>query len=559
MDDKVMSSDIMIPLEELPCGICRVAVDNRLSIIYANDFFYEMFGYSREQALSDGIESARSLIYPPDYRTVITRMRDCLNDRTPVFELEHRTLHRSGEYRWTLVRCRESEYDLTCALVDITERKNAQEKLRISEEEKDAALKCSGQSIDIYDIRSRSLTKQEEEAGRTGLLAVIEDVPQSILDRGLVSDDSRGEFVRFFEEMQQGIPNGRMIVQIRYADGNWRWIRAQYTLILGRSREPERGVISYEDVTRFREKEMAYQKWCRYFGGQKAKSIGYYEYNLTRDLYDGSEQDLPQILPERIRSFTGAVRYFTENFVYEEDIPKYLSFYNRQRLLGCFYSGREYERIEYRRKTEDGGWMWVKGSVQLIPDPYTEDVKAFILVRNIDEDKRRMLRMKERLEYDTLTGIMNRASVTEKITQALADDLEGREITHAFAMIDIDFFKQLNDTYGHQFGDQALREVAGVLKRNLRGDDLCGRLGGDEFVVLLKNVVSPEAVEWRLDQLRDELHREYGKGVEVSVSIGMACFPRDGKTFDDLYQKADIALYEAKNRGRNRFAAYSDT
>lgn len=558
MDNNATNSDIMIPLEELPCGICRVAIDNRLSIIYANDFFYEMFGYNRELALREGVVSAKSLIYPPDYTAVITRMRDCLNERLSVFELEHRTLHRSGECRWTLVRCRETDCGLTCALVDITDRKNAQERLRLSEEEMCAALRCTGQTIDIYDIKTRVLTKTEEAAGQMGLPTVIEDASRSILERGIVSDDSRDEFARFFEGMHEGIPNGRIIAQMKFADGSWHWIRAQYTLILSRSKEPERGVISYEDVSRFREKEMAYQKWCRYFGGQKAKSIGYYEYNLTRDLYDGSEQDLPEILPDSIRSFTGAVRYFTESVVYEEDIPKYLSFYNRERLLGCFYSNREYERIEYRRKKAQGGTMWVRGSVQLIPDPYTEDVKAFILVQNIDQEKRSMLSMKARLERDTLTGIMNRASVMEKISQVLAEETGQRKVTHAFIMIDIDFFKQLNDSFGHQFGDQALQEIAAVLKQNLRGGDLCGRLGGDEFVVLLKDIVSPEAVEWRLEQLCEELHREYGSGAEVSVSLGMACFPQDGKSFNELYEKADIALYEAKKRGRNCFVNFGE-
>ena len=129
-------------------------------------------------------------------------------------------------------------------------------------------------------------------------------------------------------------------------------------------------------------------------------------------------------------------------------------------------------------------------------------------------------------------------------------------IRHAFLLLDIDEFKQQNDTYGHQFGDQVIRDTAELLKSSLRKHDICGRLGGDEFMVFLNGVSSQERVLPRIQQLCEKLHREYAKKGSVSCSIGVAVYPEDGRDFKTLYHNADIALYEAKRAGRSNYKLF---
>jgi diguanylate cyclase (GGDEF)-like protein len=123
-------------------------------------------------------------------------------------------------------------------------------------------------------------------------------------------------------------------------------------------------------------------------------------------------------------------------------------------------------------------------------------------------------------------------------------------------MLDIDNFKMINDTQGHSAGDTLLVNIAAKLKYALRSDDLCGALGGDEFVICLKNMNLGKPLEARVSDLCNLLCDAGTWGVTVSASFGISGFPDDGQTFDELYQKADIALYKAKARGRGGFAVY---
>jgi diguanylate cyclase (GGDEF)-like protein len=129
-------------------------------------------------------------------------------------------------------------------------------------------------------------------------------------------------------------------------------------------------------------------------------------------------------------------------------------------------------------------------------------------------------------------------------------------------MIDIDNFKRINDTYGHETGDQVLREVAGVLRQSLRGDDLIARFGGEEFVAALP-VSSPDGASDRAERIRSSVaERRFliaGRPIRVTVSIGMAYIPAGRhRSVPALIATADQGLYQAKNSGRDRVVFGSD-
>jgi diguanylate cyclase (GGDEF)-like protein/putative nucleotidyltransferase with HDIG domain len=155
-------------------------------------------------------------------------------------------------------------------------------------------------------------------------------------------------------------------------------------------------------------------------------------------------------------------------------------------------------------------------------------------------------------ETDSLTGLANHRKVHEHLalTHARA---ERYQTQFSVAMLDIDNFKPLNDTYGHQAGDAALRQVAGLLKDQTRASDIPSRCGGDEFLLILPETTAAEAIVLA-DKLRDELARRpfvtpSGERVHLSASIGIAAYPQDGRTTQDLIAVADANLYAAKRRG----------
>ena len=162
--------------------------------------------------------------------------------------------------------------------------------------------------------------------------------------------------------------------------------------------------------------------------------------------------------------------------------------------------------------------------------------------------------LKKRVEIDPLTGLLNKAALTEKITQSLHGD-----DTHcALFMVDMDNFKLINDICGHMEGDNFLIEVAEKLKHFCRSSDIVSRLGGDEFMVFMHGVRT-EDIEPLISRIIMGLKKDYcqkGSQFEVTVSIGIAHYPEDGTSFAELYRCADLALYDAKHNGKNCYSQY---
>jgi diguanylate cyclase (GGDEF)-like protein/PAS domain S-box-containing protein len=165
-------------------------------------------------------------------------------------------------------------------------------------------------------------------------------------------------------------------------------------------------------------------------------------------------------------------------------------------------------------------------------------------------------RTEETVLFDPLTGIGNRPHIEQKIKSALKD-FQAQRISFGILFMDIDHFKDFNDTYGHLLGDKILRFVANSVRHNLRASDSCGRWGGEEFVAILLEV-DPDALRRVAEKLRSVVAqatlRENEVDLSVTISIG-ATLVRPEDTFQVLMQRADKLMYESKLQGRNRVSA----
>ena len=170
-----------------------------------------------------------------------------------------------------------------------------------------------------------------------------------------------------------------------------------------------------------------------------------------------------------------------------------------------------------------------------------------------------MAALSRTMTIDPLTGISNRAGVDQAMAELLTEVSEGTG-RMALAVIDVDHFKTLNDTYGHQIGDEILRLVGRAMIASTRDGDIVGRLGGDEFVLIIRNEDLPGA-RLMAERVRRavvdcDLAKVLGKGVlgNVTASIGVAQF-QHGDTLPTLFERADQCLFKAKNSGRNQVVA----
>jgi len=168
--------------------------------------------------------------------------------------------------------------------------------------------------------------------------------------------------------------------------------------------------------------------------------------------------------------------------------------------------------------------------------------------------------LEERATSDGLTGLLNQKTFRKRVSIVLSR-LDNR-YGCAVIMADIDHFKRVNDTYGHQAGDEVLKKIANIIQKTIRKADMAARYGGEEFVLYLDQADREKAkqVAERMRLIIEQTKFEFGgKEVGISVSLGIACYPSDGREIRDLLECADEALYRSKQGGRNRTTVYRDS
>ena len=408
-----------------------------------------------------------------------------------------------------------------------------------------------------YDIPSKTYYQVTESEKRFGVPKIMPDFVEDVVRRGITADESVQVFRSFFGEIDAGITPKETDIRLNVRNGAQPWFRFKASLIFSSDGKPQSAVVSYAECSRQREREMAYSRWLQEMSIISKENRVLLEWNLTKDIFEnemGASQKPVNF--ENVDSFDQNARKFAEDFLVSEDRYEYLSLMNRQRLIGMYHSGIYSASMDFREKNGDS-YHWMNLSIRMVMYPASSDIKAYFTVSDIDKEKRAELSKAAQSELDSLTGVCNRGTFVEKVA-ALLSGSSRQSGSHALIMLDVDEFKMVNDTFGHDAGDRLLQCIAQSAREMLRPEDIIGRIGGDEFMICLTNISSESAMQRRVGEIIGAMKLRSGNGSPVTVSMGVAVFPRDGDSFDTLYKKADIALYSIKKAGKNSFCFYND-
>ena len=224
-------------------------------------------------------------------------------------------------------------------------------------------------------------------------------------------------------------------------------------------------------------------------------------------------------------------------------------------------SGTDGETTSLRYRRKDGTYAWIESKNQPVFDPATGALQETqVLMRDVGERREAEMAMERQALTDALTGLANRVLLSDRLNQALKR-LKRNPGLVGVLMLDLDHFKVINDTLGHQVGDEVLIATARRLQRLARPDDTVARFGGDEFVVLvqgLHNAADLAALADRIVSALREPCRVGKEHIEITVSIGVAITSLPDQLSADLLREADLALYKAKDRGRDRHEIYGE-
>jgi diguanylate cyclase (GGDEF)-like protein len=245
--------------------------------------------------------------------------------------------------------------------------------------------------------------------------------------------------------------------------------------------------------------------------------------------------------------------------VFKEQLKKYIG------VSDCKFVRENIDPAEYNGKIilplkidkNDSGLLIVGGIKEQDQDTFHILAQQFVL-----GIKRAILyqRVQAIAITDGLTQVFSRRYCLERFKEEIE---RSKKFKHnfSFMMIDIDYFKNYNDRYGHLVGDAILRETAATIKESIRQIDLVGRYGGEEFAVILVETAAEQSVfvAERIRKAVEDKHiKVYDEDVKVTISIGVAAFPEDARNPQDIIERADKALYRAKEAGRNKACLYGD-
>ena len=540
--------------QTIPSGISRLNCLKDFSIIYGNDAYYHMFGYEPEEAEAVGFTQVDFMLLPEDRERIRQEITDKVTNNIAHFEIEARARHKSGEmiYMLTTNNYLQEKGEIVSVLTNITLRKNIEERLRIQELEFRIAAEQSDKYIMRYEIKKRQLHAHRKAVRRFGVPEVCENAEQTLIDLNFIGQSSIQNHKELFAKIHRGDKSGFTVLELYARDLSvYRWYHIDFTTVYDQENHPDQAVISFYDVTKQRENELAFQRLRQETSMVPQEQISTFACNLTRNEIDESTGSLINSLAceQSFDAYTEAYSQLT----HPDDKEALCRLMNRENLIKQFGNGVFSHELEFRMRMSEK-YRWLLLSVQVVKYADNDNLKAFVAIRDIDSRKNSELDLIQRSEFDGLTGIMNRASYVDTVNRLIVRQPNNR---HVFAMMDVDHFKDVNDTLGHDKGDQVLRQIAVDLQKTLREGDPIGRLGGDEFSFCLVNLSNEDTIQALLERVRSMLNHDIGGGLHQSVSIGAAAFDGSAGDFVEVYKRADSALYQAKKNGRNQFALYS--
>lgn len=411
----------------IPGGVAKIFIGSNISILFANDGYYELIGYTRNEYIALGKRALAKIIHPRDIDRVLSYLRANAHKNFPI-KIEYRVIHKDKSVSWVLLHGNRVDDEIItpvfqCVFIDITHSKELQQTLEFESERYRTLAELSDDILFEYDFATKSISFSKKYEEVTGLNPPMKNIKKNFIEYQLIFDEDIEAFLSFYDSFKNGASSGTTEIRLNKRQG-YSWYKIQAVTI--------------------------------------------FNFDKTPKLIIGK-------------------------------------------------------------------------------------------IANIDSHKQETDHLRKLAERDTLTQLYNHNTTISLINHYLNECDE--KSYNALIIIDIDNFKAINDTLGHLNGDIVLKMISNGLRILFRSTDIIGRIGGDEFVVLLKNVASKEVLLKKANDICEFLHTIYLKdcsNYKISGSVGIAINPDNGSNYDELLYKADAALYKAKRKGKDCFALYDE-
>lgn len=509
-------------------------------------------GYTDED-MENSFREWQTRLHPADAEDAMRALQFFI--RYPETDLysEYRMRHKNGSYRWVLSQARmQFEDDRPIRILgshtDITRLKEDESRLRESRERINHLLEASPTVLYAMRVdRDRLYPSWVSESVHRLLGFTTGEVLQSRWWIDHLHPDDRGRAQKILERLLEA---GSARHEYRFYDkqGNIRWIRDSLRLIKDGEGIPREVIGTWMDFTEQHHEEQRLQLYTTAFNSisDGILTIGTDMVILScnkaaSQIFGYSEEELIGSKPSLFNSGRHPSSYFA----------------NMMRVLNTIGSWRG----EVWNRHKDGSIrpQWL--SISTTHGENGTDDHYVAVYTDISELKEKEAELIRQAHYDALTGLPSRLLLTTRLSQAI-EDAKRDQTRLAVLFMDLDDFRSVNDSMGHTLGDELLIAVAHRLSSRTRAEDTLARLGGDDFALLAKRLYKEEDAERvardMLAILADPFALSNSMEVYVEACIGIAVYPDNGETVEELMRNADTAMYKAKGEGRNNYCFHAD-
>ena len=537
--------------EQAAVGVGLCAVSGRYMRV--NQRYCEITGYAENELL---LRDFRELTHPDDVEANDRLLDALVLDTAEKFSIEKRMLRRGGELVWvnltmSLVRSRRGAGQFMEVIEDITARKIAERELRESEGRLRTILVAMREGVILRDERGVVITANAAARRLYGLMPE-ESFPPLHEPEGYSFVREDGSYCPIDElpsarAMRLGRP-AAAVVGIERRDGSRAWLLAKAEPL---ARDEQTGlhpvVLTLNDVTAQRRAEE--------------------ELRLAATVFDNSVEAI--MITDAQRRILSVNKAFTDLTGFQSTMVVGQT----PAMLSSSRHGLAHYDAIWREAAEKGSWqgeIWQRRrdgtefpewlSIGVVKDRANTLSNFVAVFSDITERKANEARIAFLAHHDPLTALPNRTLFHDRLEQALAR-AERNETVVALLFLDLDRFKTINDSLGHQAGDRLLQAVAERLQHCVRDTDTICRQGGDEFIIVLPEVADTEVPARVAEKILRRLSEPFevdGHVLGTSFSIGIAVYPDDGRHADVLMKNADTAMYHAKENGRNTYRFFTE-
>lgn len=516
--------------------------DMAFTILYGNDAFYQILKTTKEEVQYKFGYSLTALFDTKEYQ----QMTQTSSQHSEfIHELE---INESTTTLYTQIQRCQDQPLLLCFSMDISQYENKRKQLKLIQHILKTLLPHSNREAFLYNQETDSISCLFHRRYLNEINSSIsyQELLTILNKRGNFDQENQSKLTALIQSTLQ--KKDTTTIELSLQNKNLINVTAAYYETLHKNKPSV--LVMFQDITTEKSIYHNYLEETQFYHLLLSEKVAYAHVDITQDTFysTGGVWDLYNEFVDKL-SYSELYTRFINKVVHPDDRKAYFELMDCNNILQSYQNGINRLKYEFRRIIEQNKMMWMEIEILIFQKPMNHHIMALMYLNNIDERKKNNFQLQYQSEIDQLTNVFNKVSTENRIKKILQEDITNE---HAFIILDLDNFKEINDHYGHQVGDEILIQFSSSLRSIFYKNCIIGRFGGDEFLVFLKNVQSIEEIKQQLD----ELYHATNKKTTIAFSAGVTII-KGITSYDTLFAQADEALYNVKYKHKGTYGFYN--